>query len=128
MFQSLKGILSDLDLTTSLYRSILDTKFQSLKGILSDLDSSPHQGVNPTLHVSIPKRDFIGFRPTLSGRTSKKYRFQSLKGILSDLDGVCWEGSSSIEGFQSLKGILSDLDLRNDVSVPKCGGERGFNP
>ncbi len=36
--------------------------FQSLKGILSDLDHNCFCQSSPRIDVSIPKRDFIGFR------------------------------------------------------------------
>ncbi len=39
------------------------------------------------MFVSIPKRDFIGFRQEKETTMTKKIiTFQSLKGILSDLD------------------------------------------
>ncbi len=90
--------------------------FQSLKGILSDLDFDSRSDREPST-VSIPKRDFIGFRLHLSTPRPQQHAFQSLKGILSDLDFkvvLPWGNDNML--FQSLKGILSDLD-----SNPVCG-------
>ncbi len=62
--------------------------------------------------VSIPRRDFIGFRVgSVKLARSRFDMFQSLEGILSDLEfGKGIPRLLSVE-FQSLEGILSDLEL-----------------
>ncbi len=63
MFQSLEGILSDLEASKQVKLPDYGNLFQSLEGILSDLEGSfGNAPVEVVLGVSIPRRDFIGFR------------------------------------------------------------------
>ncbi len=87
-FQSLEGILSDLECPyfASYHRSAT-IQFQSLEGILSDLEGDKER-VRDYCFVSIPRRDFIGFRDSPNSPPVTASRFQSLEGILSDLESL----------------------------------------
>ena len=110
-----------------------DGSFQSLKGILVDfeltylLDSHPKRVL-----VSIPKRDFGGFRASHAQTvlTALGYGFQSLKGILVDFEPASWQLMPRRKNhqFQSLKGILVDFEV---ITLAHKLVERwvlGFNP
>ncbi len=56
--------------------------------------------IKENYHVSIPKRDFIGFRRAeFFGFECGIKEFQSLKGILSDLDFVLEIQTFFLTGF-----------------------------
>ncbi len=113
-FQSLKGILSDLD--ADFVKISIKRFFEKVSIPKRDFIGFRHRAHTVellALFVSIPKRDFIGFRRGISGKRC----FQIL-GLVSipkrDFIGFRQEvlaQESDIALFQSLKGILSDLDF-----------------
>ena len=61
MFQSLIGIIEDFDTSRS-ERSASKAMFQSLIGIIEDFDKLVRVPIGHFVLVSIPDRDYRGFR------------------------------------------------------------------
>ena len=87
MFQSLIGIIEDFDRISSADNLIV-ALFQSLIGIIEDFDSYRQQSkVAFIKFVSIPDRDYRGFRPDRDLAVDRRiHPFQSLIGIIEDFD------------------------------------------
>ncbi len=102
-------------------------KFQSLKGILRNLENDTEFYELSELRVSIPKRDFTEFRAWESFNLAvNELQFQSLKGILRNLEKKMKNLILLSSLFQSLKGILRNLEASavgqsqvGGVSIPK---------
>ncbi len=120
-FQSLEGILSDLESVTQFGAGSRTISFQSLEGILSDLEPYHRDSAIEAKLVSIPRRDFIGFRGRVEGDRRQTDGFQSLEGILSDLESNTGKAAPSTSSFQSLEGILSDLEEKKFVTGGAVG-------
>ncbi len=100
-FQSLEGILSDLEGSNRVSYHRAKSKFQSLEGILSDLETFDMMLV--IMKVSIPRRDFIGFRGS-DGQASSLALLVSIPR----------------RDFIGFRGVVSSLSqFATDVSIPR---------
>ena len=84
--------------------------FQSLIGIIEDFDTSARCRSLSTTPVSIPDRDYRGFRLERELPRAKFQKFQSLIGIIEDFDSHGNPPFLVTSQFQSLIGIIEDFD------------------